>query len=111
MSGKPNISEIKKTIERIKNINLKIYSKSVTEKENYFFDNHPDIMNNYPSLVSQICSGADLDKLDYMIKGLEIINSGEKSREDMDKVIGEKLADEYIKPHDKPNDNNDNNDK
>ena len=48
MSNKPNVKELKTIINRIKNINIKIYSKTLNEKEDYFFKNHPDIMNNYP---------------------------------------------------------------
>ena len=100
MSSKPNVSELKTIINRIKNINLKILSKSQEEKEDYFFKNHYDIMNKYPFLVSQICSGNDLDKLEYMISNLEQIEKGNYTKEEMDKIVGEKLADEYVKPLD-----------
>ena len=103
MSQKPNVNEIKKVIDRIKRINLKIYSKTLSEKEDYFFQNHYDIMENYPFLVSQICSGEDLSKLDYMLSSLEQVENGNSTKDEMDKIIGEKLADEYVKPLDKPN--------
>ena len=102
MSEKPNVKELRNVIERIKNINIKIYSKTLNEKEDYFFKNHPDIMNNYPFLVSQICSGKDLDKLEYMLNSLEQVEKGNSSKEEMDKIVGERLADEYVKSLDKP---------
>tara|TARA_B100001121_G_scaffold308569_1_gene332990 strand:+ start:6048 stop:6401 length:354 start_codon:yes stop_codon:yes gene_type:complete len=103
MSKKPNVKELRNVIERIKNINIKIYSKTLEEKEDYFFKNHyEDIMKHYPFLVSQICSGKDLDKLEYMLNSLEQVENGNSSKDEMDKVVGERLADEYIKPLDKP---------
>lgn len=102
MSKKPNVNELRKMIDRIKNINNKIYSKTLEEKEDYFFKHHQDIMNNYPFLVSQICSGDDLDKLEYMLNNLEQIEKGNSSKDEVDKIIGERLADEYVKELDKP---------
>ena len=76
MSEKPNVKELRNVIERIKNINIKIYSKTLEEKEDYFFKNHyEDIMKKYPFLVSQICSGKDLDKLEYMLNSLEQVEN------------------------------------
>jgi hypothetical protein len=107
MSEKPNVKELRSIINRIKNINIKNYSKTLEEKEDYFFKNHSDIMNNYPFLVSQVCSGNDLDKLEYMLNNLEQIEKGNSSKNEVDKVIGERLADEYVKDLDKPIDNSD----
>lgn len=102
MSEKPNVNELRTIINRIKNINIKIYSKTLEEKEDYFFKNHSDIMNKYPFLVSQVCSGQDLDKLEYMLNSLEQVEKGNTSQNEMDKIVGERLADEYVKPLDKP---------
>ena len=102
MSNTPNVKELRKVIERIKNINIKIFSKTLEEKEDYFFKNHSDIMNKYPFLVSQICSGQDLTKLEYMLNSLEQVEKGNSTQNEMDKIIGERLADEYVKPLDKP---------
>ena len=107
MSDKPNVKELREVINRIKNINIKIYSKTLNEKEDYFFKNHYDIMRKYPFLVSQICSGENLDKLEYMLNSLEQVENGNSSKDEMDKIVGERLADEYLKDLDKPdNDNN-----
>lgn len=105
-SNKPSVEELRNTIERIKRINLKIMSKSLEEKEDYFFKNHSDIMDKYPFLVSQICSGEDLTKLEYMLTSLEQVENGNSSRKEMDRVVGDRLAEEYVKPLDKPNDDN-----
>jgi ABC-type enterochelin transport system ATPase subunit len=98
MSNKPNVNEMKKNIERIKKINMKLSHMSLTEKENHFFDNYPDIMGKYPFIVSIICSGSDLTMLDYMLSSLEQVEKGNSSQEYMDKIVGERLADEYVNP-------------
>ena len=108
MSNKPNVKELREVINRIKNINIKIFSKTQNEKEDYFFKHHYDIMGKYPFLVSQICSGQDLDKLEYMLNSLEQVENGNSSKDEMDKIVGERLADEYVKDLDKPNNDNDN---
>lgn len=98
MSEKPNVNEVKKMIKRIKNINNKIVNKTIEEKENYFFKNHSDIMEKYPFLVSIICSGDDLNMLDYMLNHLEQIEKGNSSQLEVDKIVGERLSSEYVKP-------------
>jgi hypothetical protein len=102
MSEKPNVNKLKNVVERIKNINMKIFSKTLEEKEDYFFKNHyDDLMKDYPFLVSQICSGFELDKLEYMLNSLEQVEKGNSSKDEMDKIVGERLVDEYVKPLDK----------
>ena len=46
------------------------------KKRRLFFKNHSDIMDKYPFLVSQICSGEDLTKLEYMLTSLEQVENG-----------------------------------
>ncbi len=107
MSEKPKVKELRTVIERIKNINNKIFSKTLEEKEEYFFKYHyDDIMSKYPFLVSQICSGQDLDKLEYMLNSLEQVEKGNSSKDEMDKIVGERLADEYVSHLDVEDNNN-----
>lgn len=98
MSDKPNVKEMREMIERVKKINMKLSHMSLTEKENHFFDNYPDIMNKYPFLISTVCSGGDLTMLDYMLSSLEQVEKGNTSQEDMEVIVGERLADDYVKP-------------
>ncbi len=94
----PNVNDIKKDINNIKNIIKNIELKGINssyDKENYFWDNYPDLMNRYTFLISQLCSNTDNSMLDIMIKELEQINKGKKM-EDADKEIGEKLANNYL---------------
>lgn len=95
------VEEIKKIIKQIDNIVLELKNKNITDEnviENYFWDNHTDIMNKYPFLVCQIIGGADRKMLDYMIQTLTKIENGNKDQSDADVEIGQKIVDDYIKP-------------
>ncbi len=97
-SSKPTLAEIKASINNIKIIIRNIELKGVirpSDKENYFWENHPDIMNRFPFLVSQLCSNNDNNMLDTMVAQLEKIEKG-MSIDEADKQIGEKLANNYL---------------
>lgn len=96
--SKPNAKELEQIINRIININHKIYSLSLDEKENYFYDNHPELMKDYPFIIYQICSGKDLSIFNHMLNELRKIENGEKSREQVDVEMGEMLATKYVTP-------------
>lgn len=92
------LKDIKQTINKIDNILLKIPKLSELEKENYFWDNHPDIMNNYPFLVTQIISSNDRTMLNFMLSKLEEIEKGEIEKEAADVDVGQEIVDKLIKP-------------
>jgi len=98
MSNRASVKELKQIIQQIIEINNSLGKKTTIQKENYFFDKHPDIMNNYPFLVSQICSGGDLSMLDRMLVDLEQIEKGQRSKEEVDTTLGKDLATKYIDP-------------
>ena len=84
-----NINTIVKNIEA-RGIN------TPKQKEEYFWKNHGDIMNNYPFLVHQICSNSDMTMLNMMLEQLKKIKSGTLNQDDADKLVGEKLASDYL---------------
>ena len=97
--NKPSVFEIKSSIKTIKTIIKNIELKGITkpaDKEDYFWKNHPDMMNRFTFLISQLCSNSDNQMLDIMIKQLEEIEKGKISSNDADKKIGEKLATSYL---------------
>ena len=98
MSNKPNVHELINIINRIKNINLKLSYHTLDEKEDYFYENHRDLMEKFPFLISQICSGGDLSMLDYMLNELHKVETGQISQDQADVMMGETLADKYVKP-------------
>ena len=95
-----SVKDLRKTITQIKEIITILDSKQIyglENRENYFFDNHLDIMNAYPFLVSQLCSGNNTDMLDIMLNQVELIEKGKKTSEEADIDIGQKLADKFMK--------------
>ena len=71
---------------------------SDTEMENYFFDNHSDIMDNYPFLVSTLIKNENREMLDFMLENLRLMDNGTKSAHEADVDIGQKIVDDIIKP-------------
>ena len=68
------------------------------KRETYFFDNHNDIMGNFPFLVSQLCSNDNNnDMIEIMLRHIEEVELGEKTKEQSDIIIGDKLANNFIK--------------
>lgn len=90
---KQKIVEIEKIIK-----NLKSKKMSDTEMENYFFDNHSDIMDNYPFLVSTLIKNENREMLDFMLENLRLMDNGTKSAHEADVDIGQKIVDDIIKP-------------
>jgi hypothetical protein len=104
MSDRPSVKDLKNVIKNIQKIIKELDKKQIfgqEVRENYFFDNHVDIMSKYPYLVSHLCSGNDNSMLEIMFRHLEEVEVGEKTPEQADEIIGEKLVATYIKPEDK----------
>jgi hypothetical protein len=97
-SNKPTLAEIKTSINTIKTIIRNIQLKGINtpaDKENYFWDNHPDMMNRFAFLISQLCVDIDSPMLNIMLAQLEQIDKGQ-SLDEADKQIGQTLADTYL---------------
>ena len=97
---KPSVKELRATIKRIETIIMKLDKLQIyglEKREDYFFKNHTDIMNQYPFLVSQLCSTTDNSILEIMLSNLEEMERGQKTADAADVIIGEKLAESFIK--------------
>ena len=95
---KPTLAEIKTSINTIKTIIKNIQLKGINtaaEKEDYFWKNHPDMMNRFTFLISQLCSDINSPMLNIMLNQLEQVEKGQ-SLDDADKQIGQKLASVYL---------------
>ncbi len=95
----PNVSELKEIIGKIQNIIKNMDKKGITgqnAREDYFWNNHSNMMNRYPFLISQLCSSNDTTMLNTMLEQLSEIENGEKTQHEADKDIGEVLAKEYL---------------
>ena len=101
MSDRPSVKDLRNVIRNIQKVIKELDKKQIfgqEQRENYFFDNHADIMNKYPFLVSHLCSGNDNSMLEIMFRHLEEVEVGEKTYEQADVTIGEKLVTSFIKP-------------
>jgi hypothetical protein len=97
---KPSVKELQNTIANIKKIILTLDKKQIfdqTKREDYFFDNHPDIMSKYAMLVSQLCSGSDNGMLDIMLGHLQAIEDGKITQDKAEVKLGEQVAEKYLK--------------
>ena len=95
---KPTLAEIKTSINTIKTIIKNIQLKGINtaaEKEDYFWKNHPDMMNRFTFLISQLCSDINSPMLNIMLNQLEQVEKGQ-SLDEADKQIGQKLASVYL---------------
>lgn len=95
---KPTLVEIKSSINKIKTIIKNIELKGITtatDKEDYFWKNHPDMMNRFTFLISQLCSDINSPMLNIMLSQLEQVEKG-MTLDEADKQIGKKLASSYL---------------
>ena len=95
------VKELRAIITSIKKIIAILDKKYIfgqEKRETYFFDNHNDIMGNFPFLVSQLCSNDNNnDMIEIMLRHIEEVELGEKTKEQSDIIIGDKLANNFIK--------------
>lgn len=96
----PSVKEVKETIKTVENIiSEKLQSKTVKEKEDYFWENHYNLMENHPFLVTQLCSGEDKTMLNFMLQKLEQMEKGNVEKNTADEQIGQKIVDTFVKPN------------
>jgi hypothetical protein len=84
-------------VVKLKNTNYQDYEEHMEEKFESF-------SMRYFALFKKLLSGEDLTHLFNMIAGIERINRGDETIEEVEKRLGEDLAEEYIYP--KINDEN-----
>jgi len=99
-SIKPNVSELRSTINKINLIIKRLDKEQIfgsQAREDYFCNHHADIIDNYPFLVLQLISGTDNTMLEIMLKELDQVEKGMKTNDTAEKLIGEQLADQYLK--------------
>ena len=99
-SIKPNVSELRSFINKIKFIIKKLDKDQIfgsQAREDYFCTHHVDIIDKYPFLVLQLISGTDNTMLETMLTELDQVEKGIKTNDTAEKIIGEQLADQYLK--------------
>ena len=96
------VEKLKEIIVEIKNIIKILENKNINvlkDREDYFWDNHYDIMNKYPFLVSQLCSGADNEMLNFMLTKIDEMDKTATNNKKMDEIVGQKIVDKFVKPN------------
>ena len=63
-------------------------------------EQYPDFYDKYPFLVKKICKGEDLTILYKMIDNIDLVNKGEDNIKDVERRLGEELAEIYLHPND-----------
>lgn len=90
------LDETKKHIQQIHKIITMLNEQNVACKEDYFWDNHPDLVNKYPFLISYMCNNTDLSMLNIMLDKVKDIENGVTTHENASVQIGKLLANKYL---------------
>ena len=98
------IQSIRDTVEFLQQIvnteklkEMKVDNKS--EYQNYLIQLLPTFYETYPTLFDNIIECKDLTFLEPMLEGIMKINENKDLKDDIEKDLGEKLAEKYLYPN------------
>jgi hypothetical protein len=98
------IKSIQETIDFMKQIiktemiiNMK--KENYKEYELYLIQLFPTFYDSYPTLFKNVIDEKDLSFLDQMFEGIIKIGKNKKSKKNIEKDLGEKLAEKYLYPN------------
>jgi hypothetical protein len=88
------IEDIKKSVDSIRNDLIRNRSKEDIEKK------YKKFIEDYPKLFVMIVENSPgyMEILNRMFEGAKLIEDGDSTQDDMDKVVGLELAKEYVYP-------------
>ena len=93
MDGLPS-DEIIRIVKEIQNSKL-----SVQSRQTFFRKKYNKFAERYSSLFEMACRpDLEMDKLEYMIRLRDRVNSGKTTLENASKNVGQRMFDEYVKP-------------
>ena len=69
------------------------------EYQNYLMQLFPTFYETYPTLFDNIIENKDLAFLEPMLEGIMKINENKDLKDDIEKDLGEKLAEKYLYPN------------
>jgi hypothetical protein len=69
------------------------------EYQNYLIQIFPTFYETYPTLFNNIIENKDLTFLEPMLEGIIKINENNDLKENIEKDLGEKLAEKYLYPN------------
>jgi hypothetical protein len=100
----PEIQSIRDTVEFLQQIvnteKLKeMKENNKKEYQNYLIQLFPTFYENYPTIFNNIIENKDLSFLETMLEGIMKINENKDLKDDIEKDLGEKLAEKYLYPN------------
>ena len=60
---------------------------------------YPEFYDNYPFLVKKLCKNQDITMLYTMLEKLNQIEKGNSTLENVERNLGEQLAEKYLYPN------------
>lgn len=76
------------------------YQGTSQQKQLRFADHFPEFKAQYPFLFDMACApDFDMERFTYMMNLREQVSKQSRTLEDASKEIGQKLFNEYVKPH------------
>jgi hypothetical protein len=69
------------------------------EYQNYLIRIFPTFYETYPTLFNNIIENKDLTFLESMLEGIIKINENKDNKDNIEKDLGEKLAEKYLYPN------------
>jgi len=69
------------------------------EYQNYLIQIFPTFYETYPTLFNNIIENKDLTFLESMLEGIIKINENKDLKDNIEKDLGEKLAEKYLYPN------------
>ncbi len=102
MSGYPEANP-SKVREQVKEIREWMKNNEELQKNQYFFRMEADKLfsnfrEEYPSVYNLVITNQEMSILDQMLNTIEMINTKRMGQLDGEKLIGERLAEEYLYP-------------
>ena len=94
------LSNVEAVLEYMCNDELiELKNKDEDEFDRHMEEKFPAFSFRYYALFKKIISGEDITPLFSMLGGIERIKKGDITIEEVEKDLGEELAEEYIYPH------------
>ena len=94
-------TDIKTMVKQIQNRIVELKKQGVVEDydiESKLYEDLPEFYDEYPFLVKKLVSGGDMSVLYRMLDTLESVQKGKKSFAGAELALGKELADDYLHP-------------
>jgi hypothetical protein len=93
--------DIKTMVTKLQNRLIELKKEGIKEEfdlENKLADENPEFYDEYPYLVKKLVSGGDISFLYKMLDTLDCVQKGKRSFAGAELELGSKLAQDYLYP-------------